>query len=93
MSADNSEVLVQMAEVKGQLSMMLQLMQQNHDSTHQRINDFRLSVEGRLAGVETRLKQVETNERSTAIKAAGGGALSGAIVAASIEVMKRLGGG
>lgn len=92
MSGETTEVLVQMAEVKGQLSVILQLMQQNHDATHQRLNDFRQSAEGRFSGLETRLDRVEENERGTAIKAAGGGALSGALVAGAIEVMKFFGG-
>jgi sugar (pentulose or hexulose) kinase len=90
--SENNEVLVQLAQVKGQLTAMTQLMQQNHDSTHQRINDFRHAVEGRIAGVEARLDKVENNERGTAIKAAGGGALSAAIVTATIKALEFLAG-
>lgn len=88
MSGENNEVLVGLAEVRGQLTAMTQLMQQNHDSTHQRINDFRHAIEGRITGVEARLDKVEKNERGTALKGAGGGALSAAIVAAGIEALK-----
>lgn len=86
----DSAVLVQLAEVKGQLASMQQLMSQNHESTHQRINDFRHAVEGRMAGVEARVGTLEGNERGTAIKAAGGGALSGAFMAAGVELLKFL---
>lgn len=88
MSDENHQLLVQFAEVKGQLSAVLQLMQHNHDSTHQRINDFRTAVEGRIAGVEARLEKVEDNERGTAIRAASGGALSAAVVTGAIEALK-----
>lgn len=83
--------LVQLAEVKGQLSMIAQLIQTNHGATHQRIDDLRQTVENRFSGVETRLETIEQNERGTAIRAAGSGAFSGAIVAGAIEVMKHFG--
>jgi len=89
--SENNEVLVQLAQVQGQLTAMTQLMQQNHDSTHQRINDFRHAIEGRITGVEARLDKVEDNERGTALKAAGGGAFSGAIMAGAVELIKYLG--
>lgn len=88
MSDNNVSVLVELAEVKGQLKLMTQLMQQNHESTHQRINDFRHAVEGRVSNVEGRMKTLETNERSTALKSAGSGALAGAITGAAIEAVK-----
>ncbi|KLN54700.1 hypothetical protein [Variovorax paradoxus] len=85
---DDTQVLVQLSQVQGQLTALTQLMQQNHDSTHQRINDFRHAVEGRIGGVEARVDKIENNERGTALKAAGGGAFSGAIVAAAMEALK-----
>lgn len=88
MSTNDVSVLVELAEVKGQLKLMIQLMQQNHEATHQRINDFRHAVEGRVANVETRMSTLETNERTTALKGAGSGALAGAITGAAIEAMK-----
>jgi hypothetical protein len=87
----NATVLVQLAEVQGQLKLMTQMMQQNHESTHQRINDFRHAIEGRLSGVETRVSVIEKNERGTALRGAGSGALSGAIMGAAIEALKYLG--
>lgn len=86
----NATVLVELAEVKGQLKLMVQMMQQNHESTHQRINDFRHAIEGRLSGVETRVATIEKNERGTALRGAGSGALSGAIMGAAIEALKHL---
>lgn len=88
MSDEKNVVLVQLARMEGQLASLTQLMQQNHDSTHQRINDFRHAVEGRIGGVEARLDKIEDNERGTALRAASGGAFSGAIVAAAIEAIK-----
>jgi hypothetical protein len=92
MSDTSTAVLVELAEVKGQLKMMTQMMQANHESTHQRINDMRHAVEGRLDGVETRVGVLEKNERGTAVRAAGTGALAGAIVAAGIAALKGFGG-
>ncbi|WP_309679459.1 hypothetical protein [Polaromonas sp.] len=81
-------VLVELAEVKGQLKLMTQMMQQNHESTHQRINDFRHAIEGRLSGVESRVATIEKNERGTAIRGAGSGAMAGTVVTACIEALK-----
>lgn len=87
----------QLGEVQGQLKMMTSMIQQNHESTHQRINDFRHAIEGRIDGVEARIGAVEgridtvdKNERGTALRGASSGALSGALVAAGIEIIKRL---
>lgn len=67
---------------------MTQMMQQHHESTHQRINDFRHAIEGRIDGVDARVMRLEANERHTAIKVAGGGAVSGAIVSAVIKLIE-----
>lgn len=95
MSAPDSHsiLLAHIGKLEGQLSVMTQMMQANHDSTHQRINDFRHAIEGRIVGVEARVGILESNERSTALKVAGGGALSGAIAAAGVEVLKFFFGG
>ncbi len=90
-NAIGTEALVQLAEVRGQLTMIAQLIQTNHGATHQRIDDLRQTVETRFSGVEDRLETIEQNERSTAIRAAGTGAFSGAIVAGAIELMKHFG--
>lgn len=91
----NTNVLAQLGEVQGQLKLMTQMIQQNHESTHQRINDFRHAIEGRIDGVEEKIKSVEQrvdtidkNERGTALRAAGGGAVSAAIVTGAIEALK-----
>jgi len=43
-----------------------------------------------LSGVETRVATIEKNERGTALRGAGSGALSGAIMGACIEALKHL---
>ena len=90
MSDPNQQLAQQIGEVQGQLKLMTQMIQQNHESTHQRINDFRHAVEGRLTSVEARVGVIEKNERGTALRGASGGALSGAIVGAAIEGLKLL---
>ncbi|MFT4191649.1 MAG: hypothetical protein QM617_09035 [Comamonas sp.] len=85
---DDKAVLVQLAKLEGQLTSVMQLMQQNHDSTHQRINDMRHAIEGRMTGVEARVGTLEKNERATALRGASGGALSGAMVGGLIELVK-----
>ncbi len=89
----NSQALQQLAEVKGQLTNITLLIQNSQASTHQRIDDLRGSMETRFDGVEERLGRVEENERKTAMRAAGSGAVMGALVAGAIEVLAhKLGG-
>jgi hypothetical protein len=88
MSDTNTQVLVELGQVKGQLTLLLQMMQNNHDSTNKRIDDMRHAVEGRLEGVEGRVGVLEKNERGTAIRSSASGALAGAIVAAGIAAIK-----
>lgn len=98
MSDPNQQLLQQVGEVQGQLKLITQMIQQNHESTHQRINDFRHAIEGRIDGVEARIDGVEgridtidKNERGTAMKVASIGGFSGAIAAAAVELAKHLG--
>lgn len=81
-------VLVEMGQVKGQLNAMTALLQQNHAATQTRIEDLSKSVGVRFDGLEKRLSTLETNERGTAIRSAGTGALAGAIVSAALVAMK-----
>lgn len=90
MSDPNQQLLQQVGEVQGQLKLMTQMIQQNHESTHQRINDFRHAIEGRLTGLEARVGVIEGNERGTALRGAGSGALAGAFFTAAIEGLKLL---
>ena len=88
---NNTTVLVELGQVKGQLSALTDLIRQNHTATQTRIEDLSKSVGVRFDGIEKRLATLEQNERGTAIRAAGTGALAGAIVAAGIASMKFLG--
>lgn len=86
----NNAVLVQLAEVKGQLGLMMQVMHQNHNTTGQRIDDFRHAIETRVQGVETRLETLEKNERGTALRGASSGAVSGAVVSGTVALIQHL---
>lgn len=88
---NNTAVLVELGQVKGQLNALTELIRQNHSATQTRIEDLSKSVGVRFDGVEKRLATLEANERGTAMRAAGTGALSGAIVAAGIAAMKFMG--
>jgi len=84
-------LLVEMGQVKGQLTAMTALLQQNHLATQTRIEDLSKSVGVQFDDVKSRLTTLEANERGTAIRAAGTGALAGAIVAAGIAAMRGIG--
>lgn len=84
-------VLVEMGQVKGQLTALTTLIQQNHTATQTRIEDLSKSVGVQFDDVKSRLKTLEANERSTAIRSAGSGALAGAIVAAAFAALKGMG--
>ncbi len=82
----DASVLLQLGQVQGQLLGLTQMIQSQHDSTGKRIDDFQHAMENRLSNVEDRVAKVEGNERSTAVKAAGGSAL----VMGAIELAKYL---
>lgn len=84
----NHTLMLELAEVKGMLKTMQVAQQQNHEATHQRINDFRHAVEGRIGSLEGRVGTLEKNERSTAIKSAGASAITLGVV----ELVKFLAG-
>jgi hypothetical protein len=100
--SDNDEVrqaLSQMGEIKGQLTMMMAMMQQHHADTgrrieqshadtNRRIDDLHRAQEARIGGIEGRVVTLEKNERGTAIKAGIAGATTGMITAAAIAAMK-----
>lgn len=88
MSDPATALLIEMGQVKGQLTAMTTLLQQNHAATQTRIEDLSKSVGVRFDGLEKRLSTLETNERGTAIRAAGTGALAGAIVSAALVAIK-----
>jgi hypothetical protein len=100
-AAPSNAAAVQLAEVKGQLKAMTQMIQAQHDATNQmlsaqhaatnrRIDDFRESVETRLDGHEGRIGRLEGNERATAIRAGASGALAGSLAGALVEGIKAL---
>ncbi|ARV17375.1 hypothetical protein AEP_00413 [Curvibacter sp. AEP1-3] len=88
---NSDAVLIAMGKLEGQLAAMTNLMQQNHQATQTRIEDLSKAVGVRFDGIEKRLATLEQNERGTAIRAAGTGALAGAIVAAGLQAMRALG--
>lgn len=85
---DNKALLVELGQVKGQLTAMTNMIQQNHQMTQTRIEDLSKSVGARFDGIEKRLGTLEQNERKTAINAAVSGATSGAIVAGAIALLR-----
>jgi hypothetical protein len=84
----NVVALAQLAEVKGQLQQISQQLHMNSEATNRRIDDLRHSVEGRLAGHESRLGTLERNERGTAIRVAGIAAGASALVSAAVALAK-----
>lgn len=84
----NSALLLVLAEVKGQLSNITQIIQSNQAATNQRIDDLRHALEGRLGAHESRLSRLETNERATAMKSSDMGAISGMATSMMVEAIK-----
>jgi ElaB/YqjD/DUF883 family membrane-anchored ribosome-binding protein len=84
----NMQALQQLAEVRGQLSTITQLLQQNAKHTDQRIDDLRRSIEDRMDMQESRLDNLEKNERGTAIRTAAVAAVTSTIVAAGMAIAR-----
>lgn len=89
--SNNNAVLVELGQVKGQLTAMTAMLQQNHAATQTRIEDLSASVGVQFDDVKKRLATLESNERGTAIRAAGTGALAGAIVAGMLAFVRGIG--
>lgn len=86
----NTAALLELAQVKGQLSTVIQLLQQNHAHTNQRLDDLSRSVDSRFDKLDDRLSRVEDRERSTALRTASYGAGAAALVTAAIEAIKHV---
>ena len=82
--------LIELGNVKGQLTAIAAMIQQGCEATHHRIDDMRVAIDGRLLNIESRLGRVEGNERRSAINMATLGAGGGALVAAGIELVRNL---
>lgn len=91
MSDNNAAVLMELGEVKGQLTAISDQIRQSHEATQTRIEDLSKSVGVRIDGIDKRLSTVEQNERNTAIRTAGISALTSAIVAGAIAGIKNVG--
>lgn len=78
----NSDLLLQLGKLEGQVGQVLQLMQANHTATNQRLDDMRAAFNARMDGHDSRIEKIEHRERGTAIRSAASGALSGAVTSA-----------
>jgi hypothetical protein len=93
------QALSQMGEIKGQLTIIMTMMQQHHTDTgrrieqshadtNRRIDDLHHAQDTRTTGLEGRVSTLERNERGTAIKTGAISMASGMITAAAISAMK-----
>ena len=93
-TVSNSDLLLQLGKLEGQVGQILQIMQANHSATNQRLDDMRAALNARVDGLDSRIERIENHERSTAIRSAASGALSGAvasaITAAVVATMKHM---
>lgn len=97
----NTQALIELAMVKGQLTTVIQLLQHNHVDTHRRIDDLKAevsqrfddltkTVDTRFDSLDDRVATVEANERSTALRGAAYGGGAAALVTAAIEAIKHI---
>lgn len=93
-SVSNAVIL---GEVLGQLKGIQVAIQASRDDTNRRIDDLRISIDGRfqahdtrLNGHEERIGKLEDKERSTAIRSSASGAATGLLVTGLIEGIKAL---
>lgn len=84
----NTDILVHLARMEGQMSQLMQLQQMNHETINQRLQDVITNTNTRFDGLEKRMGAVEDKERGTAIRAAASGAVSGAVAAAALAALK-----
>ena len=88
----NSDLLLQMGKLEGQVGQILHMMQANHTAINQRMDDMRSAFNARMDAYTDRLEKIEARERGTAIKAAVSGSISGMtasiITAAAVTMLK-----
>ena len=83
-----TELLQQMAAVRAENAAMMRMMQLNQDSTNQRIDDMRHSIEGQLAGQADRIAKLEDDGKAMIWKMGGIGGTAGAVGAMLSEIAK-----
>lgn len=86
------QMIVMLGQIQGELRGVREIVQANHSSLHQRIDDMVKSNEARFENVEDRISKVESNHQQLLMKTAAGGGMAGGIVAAGIEIIKAMGG-
>lgn len=95
-TVSNSDILVQLGKLEGQVGQIMSMMQLNHQAINQRLDDMRSATNARMDGHETRIEKIESRERGTAIRAATAGALSGmgtgVVSAIVVAAFKSMGG-
>jgi len=88
----NTRALLELAAIKGQLDMMLKLLQEQHNATNRRIDDMNKSMDQRFDRLDSRVETLEDRERTTAIRTAATSAISAAVVSAGIALLKGVSG-
>ncbi|WP_375184017.1 hypothetical protein [Aquabacterium sp.] len=78
MSTPDHETLRALGQVQGQLNGIADLIKETSAATNRRIDDLKATMDDRFQDHGERISRLESNERATAIKAAGIGAAAGA---------------
>lgn len=84
----NTQVLTLLGEIRGELRGIRQVMQANHESTQQRIDDFATANETRFKGIEERLSKMESGKHTLMIRTGVSGASAGGLVAVVVELVR-----
>lgn len=82
-----------LGQIQGEVKGLRDLVQANHSSINQRIEDLAQSNHTRFENVEDRIDKLENSHQQLLMKTAAGGGVAGGIVAAGIEIIKVMTGG
>ena len=92
MPDSNSEILMHLGRIEGQVSQPMALMASGQTAVNQRLDDMNKAIDRQLSNHESRIEKLEDRERGTAIKASVAGTVSAAIVSGAIAMMKGMTG-
>lgn len=89
--ADNDQIVQLLGEIRGELKGINAVMERNHQSMNQRLDDIQSSNNQRFDAVERRVDHMESEQKAIIWKVASWSSLGGAIVAGGVELIKHMG--
>lgn len=82
------QMLLVMAEMRGELRSIRELVTTQHQHTNQRIDDLKASLDARLLAQEKDIDDLNKAVGNVALKSASAGGATGGLAAVAVELIK-----